>query len=967
MSPRIKKWLGALGALAMLSGVGTAHAANGLRGDYYVISPLGFSRPDRGQLFGCKNPTFSRVDPQVDFGWGGSAPTDADGNDPPTLPNGDPFPADGFAVRWSGIFTPDSGGAKIFTVRTDDGGRLYLKDKDQGPINGSDAPIADGWVDRGQADSDSAPITVQAGHQYYILMEFYENGGDANAQLRWRNQGDTADTKLPGSAQVIPSALLTPADPLGNPPADTTAPNAPPNLTATAGDDPNTSAKLTFTAPGNDGATGTAGCYEVRWSRAPITEANFSRANLGDIGTTLPNAGGTQQTITLKGLPFLDQVYVAIRAKDAGGNVGPISNVVQVQTSGTVQTPAQGVLAENFRGLNSVCLEASDGGLKGFGKYIADAPDDLAFYPHFDFYNDGDINKPAGGNNDRASNFGTRMRAIFTAPKPGDYTFYIAGDDDSELDISAPVSSGQPDISTLHAIAGNPGCDWDPNWAWGRHSDNGPVDDDPATPRNEATDASVSAPVHLNQGDKILIQALRQESGGGENLSVAAVFPDGTDGTNNVPTDPTIGFSNANNQPSDADIAMPEFTRPINGKYLTPYVPPAKGRIRGIVTDANNAPVWGASVSVSVGGGAPATATTDRDGVYSLQVAPGAAVVTAAFPVPWDATTGTANATVAASQIVSADVKINAALPPFKPAQPDAAKSDDFSGNALKAVWKADGVDPDGDATATVTNGMLELVGVGSDIWDGGDHFEYVHQTVTGDFDSVVHVINVPTTDGWSKVGIMARDSLDGIAHHAFAAATRDNGPSGQGRTIVSNADAKDVNVNNNLGGGFPQGTGYWMKLIKKDKKFYVYWSPDGTAYQYIYTIDFTNSTESPFATTMVGIAATTHDAAPADTEDPTARVDDFIFSDKVPTVGGGGTGHVCKGDANGAGGIDVSDAVAVLQNVVGIGTPLSGDNLKNADVNGDNAVDVSDAVSILQAIVGVSPGKDQIPSLTCP
>jgi len=61
---------------------------------------------------------------------------------------------------------------------------------------------------------------------------------------------------------------------------------------------------------------------------------------------------------------------------------------------------------------------------------------------------------------------------------------------------------------------------------------------------------------------------------------------------------------------------------------------------------------------------------------------------------------------------------------------------------------------------------------------------------------------------------------------------------------------------------------------------------------------------------------------------------------------------------------VDVNDAVAILRHIVGIGDPLSGQNLTNANVNGDAGVDVNDAVAVLQAIVGIDNGLGI--SLTC-
>jgi len=332
--------------------------------------------------------------------------------------------------------------------------------------------------------------------------------------------------------------------------------------------------------------------------------------------------------------------------------------------------PEHGVSVENFRGDidAGVCLDG-DTGAKTFDKYVKNTPDDIDFSPHFELYGTADIHTVPP--NDKASNFLTRMRAIFTAPQEGNYTFYIAGDDDSEIAISSPVTgTALPDMATLKIIAGNPECNWSPNRAWGRFSQDGPDASDPAN-------ANVSAPIALKAGDRVLLQALRQESGGGENIAVAAIFPDGTDGTGTTKVDPNLGYDNANNQPSADDLADPAFMQPINGKYLTPWALGGLGRLGGKVADAQGNPLANFTVTLTDAAGKTLNATTDATGTYSALVAPGAYTATAAGSLSSGirgVSTTSGAGTVAVDQIATAsNVTVSPIAIPDLPAPVDKA------------------------------------------------------------------------------------------------------------------------------------------------------------------------------------------------------------------------------------------------------------------------------------------------------
>jgi hypothetical protein len=114
-----------------------------------------------------------------------------------------------------------------------------------------------------------------------------------------------------------------------------------------------TGLSLTFVASGDDGTTGTASQYELRYlsgSACPITSANFL-GGAGDPGTLVtpisaPQAPGTTETIAVTGLSASTTYCFAIRVLDEVPNASPISNVVVAQTGTGPDTtpPAKPVL-----------------------------------------------------------------------------------------------------------------------------------------------------------------------------------------------------------------------------------------------------------------------------------------------------------------------------------------------------------------------------------------------------------------------------------------------------------------------------------------------------------------------------------------------------------------------------------------------------------------------------------------------
>jgi len=82
---------------------------------------------------------------------------------------------------------------------------------------------------------------------------------------------------------------------------------------------------LTWTASGDDGTDGTASSYDIRYSYAPITDANWDDATVY-VNSIHPQPYGSTEVDTITGLDFATTYYFAIKAVDNLGNPSDISN-----------------------------------------------------------------------------------------------------------------------------------------------------------------------------------------------------------------------------------------------------------------------------------------------------------------------------------------------------------------------------------------------------------------------------------------------------------------------------------------------------------------------------------------------------------------------------------------------------------------------------------------------------------------
>lgn len=97
-----------------------------------------------------------------------------------------------------------------------------------------------------------------------------------------------------------------------------------------------------WTAPGDDGKVGRAARYDLRYSRSPITTSNFLQAYAVP-GLPAPALPGTPEIFTVTGLVPATIYYFAIKTADERNNWSAISNILQRNSSGTVDVPASAV------------------------------------------------------------------------------------------------------------------------------------------------------------------------------------------------------------------------------------------------------------------------------------------------------------------------------------------------------------------------------------------------------------------------------------------------------------------------------------------------------------------------------------------------------------------------------------------------------------------------------------------------
>ncbi|MGD8400914.1 MAG: glycoside hydrolase family 9 protein [Bacillota bacterium] len=246
-----------------------------------------------------------RVDATIDFEWGGGSPASD-------------IPSDGFSVRWTGEVEARSTETYTFYLSHDDGARMWV----------NDVLVIDNWTDHAAVE-DSGTIKLEIGRKYAIVVEFYENSGDASCQLSW-STNTIAKEIIPQSQLYNNSVTVTPTVTPSTPVS--ASPTATPTATSTATSTPTTACSVAYSQ--NDWGSGATVSITIKNNGATVIdgwELAFSFA-------------GNQEIINMWNGTFTqngaDIVVTDLSYNSAIPAGGTVSFGFNLSYSGTNATPA---------------------------------------------------------------------------------------------------------------------------------------------------------------------------------------------------------------------------------------------------------------------------------------------------------------------------------------------------------------------------------------------------------------------------------------------------------------------------------------------------------------------------------------------------------------------------------------------------------------------------------------------------
>lgn len=238
----------------------------------------------------------TRCDAALDFDWGLTSPMST-------------IPKDRFSVRWT-TTREFPAGSWQFTATADDGIRVKVDDG---------AWVINAWRDQ-DPTTHQATVPLTAG-SHTVTVEYYEYSAGSVARASW--------TQL-----------------------DTTAPAAPSDLVATAGDK---AVSLRWTAPASSDATG----YRVYRATSP-----------GVVAATGSSLGGASATsFTDSTVSNGTRYYYLVTAVDAAGNESPASN----ETSATPLEQTPPTVSSRQHAANATGVPVSAGVAVTFSEPVAAA------------------------------------------------------------------------------------------------------------------------------------------------------------------------------------------------------------------------------------------------------------------------------------------------------------------------------------------------------------------------------------------------------------------------------------------------------------------------------------------------------------------------------------------------------------------------------------------------------------------
>jgi hypothetical protein len=445
--------------------------------------------------------------------------------------------------------------------------------------------------------------------------------------------------------------------------------------------------------------------------------------------------------------------------------------------------------------------------------------------------------------------YGQRMRAFVVPPFDGNYSFWIASDDNSDLFLSSDESPANKQI-----IAGV--TTWTTSREWTKE------------PNQQ------SAPVRLQAGRRYYLEAIMQQGIGGDNLAIRWQRPDGSfeeplpsisqAGTHLIPYDgvdsqPGIYQETVNVTAVEGTTAVfsilvtngaaVAYSWLLNGASIPGATLPLYA-ITNVSIAANSGQVYSCVVSNPVGTvtSIPGTLTVIPDKVPPtvlrvLNVGTNSVLVFFSKPVEASSSTSVTNyaftngLTVSGASLAPDGQTITLTTAPLfygsnyvlvvNGIRDRASTPNTIAPNTTKSFtalpYSAE--DIGNPPRATVITGLsngLNISASGSDIGGYADQFGLSYQLRNGDFDVAVRVAGINPSDVWAKAGLMARETLDAGGRFAGVFAT----PAMNGLFFeMRDPASSSARMSGNLAANYPNT---WLRLKRSGNTFIGFGSYDG-------------------------------------------------------------------------------------------------------------------------------------------
>lgn len=498
--------------------------------------------------------------------------------------------AENYSRRLTGQIVAPATGTYVFWIASDDASRLYLSTTSSATNKVQIANLS-GWTDfqnwDANASQKSANITLTAGQSYYMEAQHQEGGGGDHVSVAWQGPGFTrtpvtftASDTAPRMVRMMTSATTRlesdGAEPLLQVVLDRPAGSTPISVDYSASGTATNGSDYSF-APG--GITFAAGEQMKAIPLTLLTDAvgegqeSIVVALSNAVGATLVSPATHTITLLDASVPVIDTQFVSAASTQAVNTLittasataavghtisgwsiisGNSGNAFSIDASGQFKLAIPSALPNP--GAMQIIVRATDNtgaSADGVINVICNAGTTAVAEQRWSgataFWNEdwtGTTNysgKLAALTTGQgvADNYSRRLLAFLKPATTGDYTFWIAGDDDCRLYLS--TDGYQSNKVQIAAVNG-----WTNFQSW-----------DQTTPQK-------SAPISLVAGKVYWIEAQQQEGGGGDHVSVAWQGPGisrvAIPSTVLVPTAAGINFvapssSLPNTSPTISDVA----------------------------------------------------------------------------------------------------------------------------------------------------------------------------------------------------------------------------------------------------------------------------------------------------------------------------------------------------------------------------------------------------------------------------